>query len=381
MSKKSTIIKYRGRSIRLVGLKYYAYLDSNETAYATLAEAKDAVNEFFERQDHVKKFIGSMRNMPYQKTKEEFFTSIQSKGLSETTQRNYRTFFRQFEKFKMISQTKDIDCEMVEKYLAKFKEQSTRHTNYMSVRRFVGFCLERQYMIDRKILNLKVKSALPKHGKRATTEAELRQCLEWMEKRKTPLKLLWLVGMQTGFRTGEAMELQRDNLDISTGIIKTNKDNNEKQRGLALTPSLVERLKEHMATCESKYLVSFNGQKYTTQAMQSLVKRMKEDLKLPKDVSYYSLRKRTSKLAYALGGPAVESRMLGHSAEVAIENYVPPDENSPERLLALTSVIHDGKSDKGQIEVTKESVEELFLKTAQEDKEWAKKMIIKLMAS
>ncbi len=376
MSKRNQTIEYRGRNIRRVGNQWHAFVDKVEQSYPELQRAKDAIDEMLERRDQVERTVGALRSHPYEEAKRQYFMEMQAKGLSEATQRNYGTFFRQLEKVETLKHTKDITTELISKFLSKFIAQGTKHTNYMNVRGFVGFCLSRNYLIDRKILDLEISPGVPTNGKRQMTSDELKRTTEWMEKRKSVLKLLWRVATETGLRTGEAVHLLRTNLNVETRtIIISARKTKGRKRVLMVSAETVRLLQEHMATCQSIYLVSLQGERYTEGAIQSLVKRMRNELNLPKDIAFYSLRKGVSNHAYDLGGPALEAQMLGHSTAVALSNYVQVKPEMAQMLLDRTMV--GGRNVSSS--VTKESVEQYINQMAKTDREWVKGLMMKAL--
>jgi integrase len=379
MSEKPTI-SHRKVKIRQIGRKFHAYVDGVERAYPDQASAKFAIDEMKERREHVERQYGSSRSHPYEDAKMQFFTFQEVRGRSAVTLRNYQTFFAQLEKVTKIKTTGEITVELITKYLSRYQVQNTKHTNFNNARGFVRFCLGKNYLIDGKILKMGISAGNVTKGKRMISEDELKVCTEWWDKRKTDLKLLWMVGMQIGVRTGETVRLLRKDFDAQKRTITIYSPKNKKTKILEITEELSQLLQRHMAIHQSEYLVSHKGGKrYSEGAITSMVRRMRDDLKMPADIAFYSLRKRASTIAVEVGGSAFEAKALGHTAETALAHYITVDPLTVRKFLARTSVI-GGPKDVPTVTpegMTRESVEKYLLEIAKTDRDWVKGVLMK----
>lgn len=327
----SKSIKYRDYSITQQVHRVYAFIDGVQTGFDKIEEAQRAIDEMIERRKTIKNNIGKLRSMPFGDTWAAFVKEQQNKGRSAVTLRNYELTLSSIRKHKTITETKDFNKELFVKWLAGYPNAGTKRQHFMNMRSFVNYCIQQNYLIDHKILDIECAEAKGERGKRAATDEEIRTINEWMAHRRNGnIPLAWRLGIETGLRTAEIVGLRKKDFDATACEIKVFAQKTGKARIIKISKETAELLRKTQGT---EWLIpKDDGGKYTTTAVQTMIKRMREETGISNDISFYSLRKRLSNLVYRIGGVAEEAKIMGHTSEVALSNYIRVDDKHSEKI-------------------------------------------------
>jgi integrase len=334
--------------------RFYGYIDGVQTGFDSLEEAQDAIDAMIERRNQIKKNIGRLRSVPFNEAWQGYLKHCKNENKSEHTIRNYGITLNQIKKHKVITETKDLTRDLFVEWLNTYTDAGTKRQYYNNLCAFVRYCMENNHLIDAKILDLHYAEKKGDKGKRAVNNEEILKINEWLEGRESFVKIFWRIGLETGIRIGDIVKLKRAGLDTDRCIIRNRAKKTDKVHEFLISNELLEMLKRHIASTKSEWLVCKpNGERYTTEGVQTMFKRMRDDLKLPMDISFNSSRKRMSNITYAIGGPAVEARVLGHTPEVALTNYVSVGAEMDAKINAAATSFTTKQDDKPQVEGAK----------------------------
>ena len=188
--------------------------------------------------------------------KEEFYKNNKVKGLAQETQKGYRNYIDHFAKWcGEDTPMSEITTKKLDDYLYMKTETGikdvTLATIMVHIRRFINFCISREYME-------KIQVTIPKFEKELKdpyTEEEIRKLLarpktkQWVEWRCYTMTNYFF---STGQRLSTVLNIKVCDLDLKNAKVKLVWNKDKRQKYMPLSTALVKVLTEYIDLSDLK---------------------------------------------------------------------------------------------------------------------------------
>ncbi len=229
-----------------------------------------------------------------------------------------------------VSHTDYETREGIENTLANLKDKgyapaTVRHV-FTFIKRFHNWHIEND--LHPTGINPAAKIKLPKVDNRLNdglTEKEAAGLLDYLPKHKNrPMALIVGLGLLTGRRQGELLDLRKEDVDLSIGFMTCRNTKNGKTLTFPLNQTAIEYLKEAFRIAPEESLTLFQ---YTRHGFKTnwyrLLKRLLQAGVITKKIRYHSLRHTYATLLANSGKVDIHvlQRLLGHSTIELTQRY------------------------------------------------------------
>lgn len=282
------------------------------------------------RKTTIKTKMSSISSITIEEAESKFKKHNVTKNLSKATMDNYdysiKLLYNVVPKETAISK---INIETIEDLIMSLKERGVSITSIntciRTVRVFLYFCMERDYLDEFKIRLLKAEEKM----KEPYTEEELKKLLkkprseQWTEWRNWAISNYFLA---TGNRINTVINLKIEDLDFRHSTIALNTTKNKKQQIVPMAESLSKVLKHYLSLWEyepTDYLFpSCEGKQLTTDGLVGIIRKYNISRGVTK-TSCHLYRHTFAKMYIMNGGGMLQlQKLLGHSTLDMTKKYV-----------------------------------------------------------
>jgi integrase len=317
-------IKYRGRTITPHGSKFKIFT-GNRLSVNSLSEAKIALDKYIENQQCLEKVKANIERITVIDGFLKFKAEKNANGVSKSTLRGYdqteHQFYKDLPSIKYVDEiTVDVWSSWSANGLGRWKQQS-KWTLFVTLRGFVRWCNNKGYHVNSGFVNHTINNGKGLVvGKRQATQEEVQKLLEWARAKSTEIYVPILLSASLGIRPAEISRLVKYDYDEKTKIltIPGASTKTKRKRKVPVTQELHDLFCKCKAENSGEFLL--RNKKYpnwTTEGLQSIIKRARAELDLPVDLGLYSLRKYACNVvANSTDDFRQVVGMMGHSPQV-----------------------------------------------------------------
>jgi len=255
----------------------------------------------------------------------DFILSRQSMGCTETTLKNYQNTLAKFITWletQGITAPQEVTARHIRQYLAGFADKAdwTKNRIAREIKTLVRFWHKEGYLPQPVIFDLpKVRQKrLP-----FLTAEQIKQVLAVCDVRE---KAVIYLLVDSGLRRQEACNLNRNDIDMQTGIVKVRQGKGKKDRTAIIGATTRRALKKYWQTCplqedDAPAFQTTEGKRLRAEALQSLLRRVSRRSGVA--FSAHALRRSFATLALKSGMDIVSLQtLLGHSDISTTRRYI-----------------------------------------------------------
>lgn len=244
------------------------------------------------------------------------------------TQKHFGTAFREFIRIAGDVPVRDIDIRNVESFLAKKKNEASCWTAakyYIALSSAWETARRWEYVeenVFRKIKKPRTHETAPEYF----TKEDFRKLISFIDDRDF-LELV-TVGVNTGFRLNELLNLRWRHIDFNDKVIRIQNSDQfqtktKRNRVVPMNESVLSIMSERSKRVRSDFVFSNNGKPLNGMTVSARFKRYVRRARLDEKLRFHSLRHTCATWLIKAGVPIYEVQILmGHSNISTTERYV-----------------------------------------------------------